>query len=183
MAGIYRPDAGSIRVRGRVAGLLEVGAGFHPEFSGRENIFINGIILGLSKREMRHRFDDIVKFAELEAFINEPVRTYSTGMYVRLGFAVAIHTDPDVLLIDEILSVGDEAFRRKCADKLDEFQRRGRTLVFVSHDLHAVSRWCDVVVWLDGGTIREQGDPQKVIDLYRQAMGGQAPQTEAIDEH
>lgn len=179
MAGIYRVDAGRIRVHGRVAGLLELGAGFHPEFSGRENIFINGIVLGLSKREVRRRYDDIVKFAEFEAFINEPVRTYSTGMYTRLGFAVAIHTDPDVLLIDEVLSVGDETFQRKCADKLEEFRRKGRTLVFVSHDLEAVARWCDVVIWLDGGTIREQGDPQKIIDSYRQAVGGEASRSKA----
>lgn len=180
LAGIYRPDTGRIRVRGRVAGLLELGAGFHPEFSGRENIFINGIVLGLSKREVRRRFDNIVGFAELEAFIDEPVRTYSSGMYMRLGFAVAIHTDPDVLLMDEILSVGDEAFQRKCTEKLAELKRKDTTLVFVSHGLETVARWCDVVAWLDEGTIRQQGDPQKVIDLYRQAMGGQPSEADAL---
>jgi lipopolysaccharide transport system ATP-binding protein len=180
LAGIYRPDAGHIRVHGRVAGLLEPGAGFHPEFSGRENIFINGILLGLSKREVRRRFDDIVRFAEFEGFINEPVRTYSSGMYVRLAFAVAVHTDPDVLLIDEALSVGDEAFRRKCAGKIAELQRNGKTLVLVSHDLKTVASWCDVVAWLDDGTIRQQGDPQQIIDSYRQAVGGPAPRTKAM---
>lgn len=179
LAGIYRPDAGRIHVRGRVAGLLELGTGFHPEFSGRENIFINGILLGLSKREIRSRFDDIVRFAEFEGFIDEPVRTYSSGMYVRLAFAVAVHTDPDVLLIDEALSVGDEAFQLKCADKLAEFQREGRTLVVVSHNLRTVARLCDAVAWLDEGTIRQQGDPQKMIEAYRETAGGQGARAKA----
>lgn len=182
LAGIYRPDAGRIRVRGRVAGLLELGVGFHPEFSGRENIFINGIVLGLSKREVRRRFDNIVGFAELEAFIDEPVRTYSSGMYMRLGFAVAIHTDPEVLLMDEILSVGDEAFQRKCTDKLAELKRRETTLVFVSHGLETVARWCDVVAWLDEGTLRQLGNPEKVIESYRQTVGGQPSETAALQE-
>lgn len=175
MAGIYRPETGRIRLRGRVAGLLELGAGFHPEFSGRENVFINGIILGLSKQEIRDRFDDIVRFAELEAFIDEPLRTYSSGMYMRLGFSVAVHANPDILLIDEILSVGDEAFQAKCAERIQELQRKGKTLVLVSHDLGAVARWCDEAVWLDQGMIRDQGDPPKVIDSYRRALTGAAP--------
>lgn len=170
IAGIYRPDAGRIRVYGRVAGLLELGAGFHPEFSGRENIFINGIVLGLSKREVRQRFDDIVKFAELGGFIDEPVRTYSSGMYVRLGFAVAVHTDPDILLIDELLAVGDEGFQRKCYEKIGEFQRKGKTMVLVSHDLQAIERWCDETLWLEGGIIREWRQPNEVIDKYLQAI-------------
>lgn len=174
MARIYRPDAGRVRVYGRLAGLLELGAGFHPEFSGRENVFINGIVLGLSKREVRRRLDEIVKFAELERFIDEPVRTYSSGMYMRLGFSVAIHTDPDILLIDEILSVGDEGFRRKCLDRIQDLQRKGKTLVLVSHDLPSVARWCDEAVWLEGGVIREQGDPQKVIEAYERVMAREA---------
>jgi lipopolysaccharide transport system ATP-binding protein len=170
IAGIYRPDAGRIRTFGRVAGLLELGAGFHPEFSGRDNVFINGIILGLSKRDIRRKFDEILRFAELEAFIDEPVRTYSSGMYMRLGFSVAIHTDPDILLIDEILSVGDEAFQRKCLERIADFQRRGKTLMVVSHDLASVTRWCDDVAWLDRGAVIEQGDPQKVIEAYHRGI-------------
>lgn len=181
MAGIYRPDAGRIQVHGRVAGLLELGAGFHPEFSGRENIFINGIVLGLSKGEVRRRFNDIVRFAELDAFIDEPVRTYSSGMYMRLGFAVAVHTDPDILLIDEILAVGDEPFQKKCYEKIGEFQREGKTMVLVSHDLPAVARWCDEAAWLDGGTVREQGEPGKVIEQYRLAVSGLIGEPELTD--
>ena len=173
MAGIYRPDAGCIRTFGRLAGLLELGAGFHPEFSGRENVFINGIVLGLSKREVRGRFDEIVRFAELEPFIDEPVRTYSSGMYMRLGFSVAIHTDPDILLIDEILSVGDESFRKKCLEKIADFQGRGKTLVLVSHDLPSVAGWCDEVAWLERGAVREQGDPPKVIEAYHRGLAGE----------
>jgi homopolymeric O-antigen transport system ATP-binding protein len=179
MAGIYRPDAGRIRVHGRVAGLLELGAGFHPDFSGRENVLINGIVLGLSRREVRERFDDIVRFAELESFIDAPVRTYSSGMYTRLGFSVAIHTNPDVLLIDEILSVGDENFQRKCIERIEELQRRGKTIVIVSHDVASVARWCHEVAWLDQGGIREIGDPQKVIEHYHQAMLGHDAQSGA----
>jgi ABC-type polysaccharide/polyol phosphate transport system ATPase subunit len=173
LAGIYRPDSGRISVRGRVGALLELGAGFHPEFSGRENILINGIVLGLSKREVRRRLDEIVRFAELEAAIGEPVKTYSSGMYMRLGFSVAVHADPDILLIDEILAVGDEAFQQKCFDKLAEFRRRGKTIVLVSHDLGAVERWSDTALWLEDGRVREQGLPRRVIDLYRHAIAAQ----------
>lgn len=176
MARIYRADSGRIRTVGRVAGLLELGAGFHPEFSGRENVFINGIVLGLSKREIRHQFDEIVRFAELDSFIDEPVRTYSSGMYVRLGFSVAIHTDPDILLIDEILSVGDESFQKKCLERIEDLQRRGKTIVLVSHDLAAVARWCDEVAWLERGVVRGQGEPEKMIALYRRAVAGEGDQ-------
>ncbi len=172
LAGILRPDSGRIQVNGRVSALLELGAGFHPEFSGRENVFISGTILGLSKKEMRRRFDEIVRFAELEAFIDEPVRTYSSGMYMRLGFAVAVHTDPDILLIDEILAVGDEAFQKRCSQKIAEFQRKGKTIVIVSHDLSAVEQWCEEAIWLDEGIVRGRGAPKQVIDLYLQALAG-----------
>jgi lipopolysaccharide transport system ATP-binding protein len=182
LTGIYRPDRGKIAVQGKVGALLELGAGFHPEFSGRENIFINGIVLGLSKREVRQQLDDIIRFAELEAFIDEPVKTYSVGMYMRLGFSVAVHADPDVLLIDEILAVGDEAFFQKCYDKLAAFRRRGKTIILVSHDLNTVSRWCDTVVWLDDGRVQEQGMPERVIDLYRQHVAAQEAER-AIAEH
>jgi lipopolysaccharide transport system ATP-binding protein len=182
LAGIYRPDRGKIVVHGKVGALLDLGAGFHPEFSGRENILINGIVLGLSKREVRQLLDAIIRFAELEAFIDEPVKTYSVGMYMRLGFSVAIHADPDVLLIDEILAVGDEGFFQKCYDKLATFRRRGKTIILVSHELSMVSRWCDTVVWLEDGRVREQGMPQRVIDLYRQHVAAQEAEV-AVGEH
>jgi ABC-type polysaccharide/polyol phosphate transport system ATPase subunit len=172
IAGIGRPTAGAVSVRGRLSALLELGAGFHPEISGRENVYINGMMLGLSKREIADRFDEIVAFAELEDFIDAPVKTYSSGMYVRLGFAVAIHVDPDVLLVDEVLAVGDEAFTRKCLDKFADFKRRGRTVLLVTHALDLVSRFCDEALWLDGGVVRAQGDPQRVIDAYRLDVAG-----------
>jgi ABC-type polysaccharide/polyol phosphate transport system ATPase subunit len=182
LAGIYRPDHGKIAVHGKVGALLELGAGFHPEFSGRENIFINGIVLGLAKREIRQQLDDIIRFAELEAFIDEPVKTYSSGMYLRLGFSVAVHADPDILLIDEILAVGDEGFFQKCYDKLASFRRRGKTIILVSHDLGTVSRWCDTVVWIEEGMVQEQGLPQRVVDLYRQRVATQEAEV-AVGEH
>ena len=173
VAGIYRPDSGTLRVRGRVAPLIELGAGFHPELTGRENVVINGIILGLSQREVRRRLDAIVEFAGMQEFIDAPARTYSSGMYMRLGFAVAVHLDPDVLLIDEVLAIGDEAFARKCADRFAEFRRVGKTMLLVGHEAGTVERWCDEAVWLDHGVIRAAGAPHKVIDLYRQAMSDQ----------
>ena len=182
LAGIYRPDHGKLVVHGKVGALLELGAGFHPEFSGRENIFINGIVLGLSKREIRQQLDDIIRFAELEDFIDEPVKTYSMGMYLRLGFSVAVHADPDILLIDEILAVGDEGFFQKCYDKLAAFRRRGKTIILVSHDLGTVSRWCDTVVWIEDGMVQAQGMPQRVIDLYRQHVAAQEAEV-AVGEH
>ena len=166
IAGIGKPTAGVITVQGRVSALIELGAGFHPEISGRENVFINGMMLGLTKREIAGRFDEIVSFAGLESFIDAPVKTYSSGMYVRLGFAVAINVDPDVLLVDEVLAVGDEAFTHKCLDKFADLRRRGRTVVLVTHALDLVTRFCDTALWLDGGIARGQGDPRRVIDAY-----------------
>ena len=154
VAGITKPTSGSVRVDGRVSALIELGAGFHPEISGRENVYINGIMLGLTKREIQARFDEIVDFAELREFIDAPVKTYSSGMYMRLGFAVAIHVDPDVLLVDEVLAVGDEEFTHKCLDKFAEFRRRGRTVLLVTHSLNLVERFCDETLWLDGGRAR-----------------------------
>jgi len=151
VAGITKPTSGTVTVDGRISALIELGAGFHPEISGRENVFINGIMLGLSKREIEQRFDQIVEFAELTEFIDAPVKTYSSGMYMRLGFAVAIHVDPDVLLVDEVLAVGDEGFTHKCLDKFGEFRRRGKTILLVTHSLGLVERFCDEAVWLDGG--------------------------------
>jgi len=166
VAGITKPTTGSVRVSGRISALIELGAGFHPEISGRENVFINGIMLGLSKREISRRFDEIVEFAELRDFIDAPVKTYSSGMYMRLGFAVAIHVDPDVLLVDEVLAVGDEGFTHKCLDKFGEFKRRGKTILLVTHSLGLVERFCDEALWLDAGRKRAIGDPKRVVGAY-----------------
>jgi ABC-type polysaccharide/polyol phosphate transport system ATPase subunit len=166
VAGITKPTEGTVAVKGRISALIELGAGFHPEISGRENVFINGIMLGLSKREITKRFDEIVEFAELKDFIDAPVKTYSSGMYMRLGFAVAINVDPDVLLIDEVLAVGDEAFTHKCLDKFAEFRRRGKTILLVTHSLNLVEKFCDDVLWLDAGRIRGEGDPRRVVSAY-----------------
>ena len=164
VAGIAKPTLGTVRVDGRISALIELGAGFHPEISGRENVFINGIMLGLSKREITRKFDEIVEFAELEDFIDAPVKTYSSGMYMRLGFAVAIHVDPDVLLIDEVLAVGDQSSTHKCLDKFAEFRRRGKTILLVTHSLDLVERLCDEAVWLDDGRIRATGAPPRVVE-------------------
>jgi ABC-type polysaccharide/polyol phosphate transport system ATPase subunit len=171
VAGITKPTTGTVKVQGRISALIELGAGFHPEISGRENVFINGIMLGLSKREVARRFDEIVEFAELEDFIDAPVKTYSSGMYMRLGFAVAIHVDPDILLVDEVLAVGDEGFTHKCLDKFGEFKRRGKTILLVTHSLQLVERFCDEALWLDSGRIRGAGDPRRVVDAYLMDIG------------
>ena len=166
VAGITKPTSGAVKVDGRVSALIELGAGFHPEISGRENVFINGIMLGLTKREIQQRFDEIVDFAELRDFIDAPVKTYSSGMYMRLGFAVAIHVDPNVLLVDEVLAVGDEGFTHKCLDKFAEFRRRGKTILLVTHSLNLVERFCDEALWLDGGVAQTHGDPKRVVGAY-----------------
>jgi len=166
VAGITRPTSGTVRVDGRISALIELGAGFHPEISGRENVFINGIMLGLTKRQIHERFDEIVDFAELREFIDAPVKTYSSGMYMRLGFAVAIHVDPDVLLVDEVLAVGDEGFTHKCLDKFAEFRRRGKTILLVTHSLNLVERFCDQALWLDSGHAMIHGDPKRVVGAY-----------------
>ena len=166
IAGTLRSTYGKVVVDGRVSALIELGAGFHPEISGRENIYINGIMLGLSKREIQRRFDDIVRFAELEEFIESPIKTYSTGMYLRLGFAIAINVEPDVLLIDEVIAVGDEAFARKCLDKIKEFQWKKKTILIVSHALGMIRTLCDRSIWLKQGRIEQIGDPHMVVDAY-----------------
>lgn len=170
VAGILRPTSGTITIEGRVAALIELGAGFHPEISGRENIYINGAILGLSRREIDRRFDDIVAFSGLENFIDEPVKNYSSGMYVRLGFAVAIHTDPDVLLVDEVLAVGDEAFAHRCLRRIEEFLASGKTLLLVSHSLTLIEDVCDRAIWLEKGQLQLDGHPRRVIDAYRESV-------------
>jgi ABC-type polysaccharide/polyol phosphate transport system ATPase subunit len=183
VAGITKPTRGSLVVDGRVSALIELGAGFHPEISGRENVAINAIMLGLTRKQVDQRFDEIVAFAELEEFIDAPVKTYSSGMYMRLGFAVAIHVDPDVLLIDEVLAVGDESFTRKCLDKFAEFRARGKTILFVTHSLGLVERMCDDVLWLRHGRTADRGDPKRVVDAYlTYVAGGEEARLRARDE-
>jgi ABC-type polysaccharide/polyol phosphate transport system ATPase subunit len=166
MARILSPDRGQVRLHGRVSGLIELGAGFQPEYTGRENIFLNGSLLGLTGREIRRRLDRIVAFSELEASIDEPMRTYSSGMQMRLGFAIAANVDPEVLLVDEVLAVGDEAFQRKCIDWLDDFKRQGGTLVLVSHNLGAIRQMCEQAAWIQEGTVRALGSPDEVVSAY-----------------
>jgi ABC-type polysaccharide/polyol phosphate transport system ATPase subunit len=163
---ITRPTTGELSVNGRVSSLLELGAGFHPEFSGRDNIHLNCSILGMSEEEIAERYPKIVEFSELGDFIDRPVKTYSSGMYVRLGFAVAASVDPDILMIDEALSVGDEHFKGKCINRLNEFREQGKTTIFVSHDMGAVKSMCQHVVLMDKGEVLEQGNPEKVADEY-----------------
>jgi len=168
IAGIVKPTSGAVKTDGKISALIELGAGFHPEISGRENIFINGIMLGLSKKEIQEKFDEIVRFAELEDFIDAPVKTYSSGMYMRLGFSIAINVNPDILLVDEVLAVGDAAFVPKCLDRIDDFRRRKKTILFVSHDLATVKKICDRVAWLKSGRIMTIGEPSRVVDAYLQ---------------
>jgi ABC-type polysaccharide/polyol phosphate transport system ATPase subunit len=170
VAGMLKPTTGRIVVDGRVAALIELGAGFHPEISGRENVYINGAVLGLSRRQIDRRYDEIVEFSGLGDFMEEPVKNYSSGMYVRLGFAVAIHTDPDVLLVDEVLAVGDEAFAHRCVRRIEELLATEKTILLVSHSLDLVAGLCDRVLWLDNGVQRLVGEPRRVIDAYRQEV-------------
>ncbi len=163
---ILEPSSGHITVNGRISALLELGAGFHPDLTGRENVYLNGSILGLSRREMDTHYASIVHFAELERFIDTPVKHYSSGMYMRLGFSIAIHVDPDILLIDEILAVGDQAFQQKCLDRIERFRRQGKAIVFVSHDLSSVATLCDRVLWLEDGRVMGQGPAREIIDRY-----------------
>ena len=166
LAGILRPERGTIQANGRLAALLELGAGFHPELSGRENIALNAAILGFGRKEIASRFDEIVEFSGLERFIDTPVKNYSSGMYVRLGFSVAINVDPDILVIDEVLGVGDAAFSQKCSEKFAELRNSGKTLIIVTHDLGSIRSLCDRAVWLQYGTMREVGSPGEVVDDY-----------------
>jgi len=166
IAGIYSPDRGKVQVKGSLSALIELGAGFHPDFTGRENVFLGGVMFGLSKKQIAEKFDAIVTYAELWDVIDEPVRIYSSGMYMRLGFSLAIHTDPDILLVDEVLAVGDAHFISRCHDSISEFKRKGKTLIFVTHDLSSVSRWCDHAIWLDKGKIRQEGSPRDISDAY-----------------
>src|SRR5215210_5516603 len=166
LSRITTPTHGEIMINGRLSALIEVGSGFHPELTGRENIFLNGSILGMFRREISKKLDSIVEFAELRQFIDTPVKRYSSGMYVRLGFSIAAHLDPDVLLLDEVLAVGDAAFQQKCIQRIIELKKSGTTLVFISHDLRAVQKLCDRVILLKSGQIEADGDPRETIALY-----------------
>jgi ABC-type polysaccharide/polyol phosphate transport system ATPase subunit len=178
ISGILKPTTGKVAVNGRIAALIELGAGFHPEITGRENIYINGIMLGLTRREIEQRFDKIVEFSGIADFLDQPVKTYSSGMYVRLGFAVAVHVDPDVLLIDEVLAVGDEEFSARCIAKIQEMKYRGVTLVFVTHQLDQVRNLCDRAMWIDHGQLEAIGDPMRVVDAYLQEVAGGSGSTQ-----
>ena len=167
MAKILWPDQGEIEILGKVAALLEVGSGFHPELTGRENIFLNGAILGMTKKEIAEKFETIVDFSGVGEFIDQPVKNYSSGMYVRLGFSVAIHVDPDVLLVDEVLAVGDENFQLKCFEKFNELKERGKTIVLVSHALGSMVEMCDRIAWIQNGELKATGSPEEIISLYR----------------
>jgi ABC-type polysaccharide/polyol phosphate transport system ATPase subunit len=170
IAGTSRPNSGKVEVSGRISALLELGAGFHPDFTGKENVFLDGIILGLSRKQIEARFDEIVDFAEMEEFIDAPAKTYSSGMFMRLAFAVAISVDPDILLIDEVLAVGDASFQRKCLARIDQLKNKGKTLVFVSHGMEQVRQLCDQAVWLDRGSVGALGNTDRVIDQYIESV-------------
>lgn len=170
VAGTLRPNSGSIRYEGRLAALLELGAGFHPDLTGRENIYLNGSIMGMSRRQVDQIFDDVVAFSELSSFIDQQVKYYSSGMYSRLGFAMAVNVDPEILLIDEVLSVGDEAFARKCLDRIDQFQNAGTTILFVSHSVELARELCDQIAVLDAGRLVAFGDPNDSVRAYRASL-------------
>lgn len=166
LSQITSPTSGSVTLRGRVASLLEVGTGFHPELTGRENIFLNGAILGMKQAEIRKKFDEIVAFSEIEKFLDTPVKRYSSGMYVRLAFAVAAHLDPEILIVDEVLAVGDAQFQKKCLGKMQDVAKQGRTVIFVSHNMSAINQLCERVILLRDGQIAADGTPDKVISQY-----------------
>ncbi len=170
LSGIYIPTSGSVKIGGKVSALLELGAGFHPDLTGRDNVYLNGAILCLTRKQIDAVFDDIVAFSELEEFIDQPVKNYSSGMYTRLGFAVAINVDPDILLVDEVLAVGDQHFQSKCYEKISEMQYQGKTIIFVSHDLDAVRKVCDRAIYMENGVILEDGMAATVIGAYRSSI-------------
>ena len=170
IAGVLQPSSGSVETNGHICPLLELGSGFHPDLNGIDNIILNGVLLGMTRREIREKLDDIVAFSELGEFLSQPLRTYSSGMVARLGFSVAVHLNPEILLIDEVLSVGDLAFAAKCMDKMKSFREQGITIVFVSHSPEAIVSLCDRAIWLDGGKMAGYGDAREVCESYREAM-------------
>ena len=170
IARVLRPTSGRVWVRGTMAPIIELGAGFHPELTGRENIFLNGAMLGFSRAQMAKKVDSIIEFSEITNFIDSPLRTYSSGMQARLGFAVAAEADPDVLIIDEVLSVGDEAFQKKCMERMRRFREQGVTILYVSHALDSVHALCDYAAWIDRGRLRYYGESQQVVAMFRDSL-------------
>lgn len=170
LAKIYYPNEGTISHNGKMASLLEVGSGFHPELTGRENIYLNGSILGMTKKDIDKKFESIVEFSGVQEFIDQPVKNYSSGMYVRLGFSVAIHVDPEILIVDEVLAVGDAEFQAKCINKFHEFRTQGKTVIFVSHSMQLVKDLCDQAVWLQNGQMRLVGEAAVTIDAYEKSL-------------
>ncbi|MBH1928455.1 ABC transporter ATP-binding protein [Serratia rubidaea] len=170
VAGVMKPSSGSVHVVGRVASMLELGGGFHPELTGRENIRLNATLLGLRRKELKSRLDKIIEFSELGEFIDEPIRVYSSGMLAKLGFSVITQVDPDILIIDEVLAVGDIAFQKKCLDTINEFKKKGVTILFVSHNLSDVEKICDKVIWIENHKMKNMGEAHAVISQYREAM-------------
>ena len=166
LARILHPDRGQITMNGRSASLLEVGSGFHPELSGRENVYLNGSILGMSRKDIAKKFDDIVEFSGVKKFIDQPVKNYSSGMYVRLGFSVAIHVEPDILVVDEVLSVGDAAFQAKCKQKFIDFKEAGRTVILVTHSQAQIKSMCDQAAWIHDGSLQQVGEAKTVVQAY-----------------
>ena len=175
ITGVLTPTQGEVKVDGRISALLELGAGFNMEYSGLENVYLNGTMIGFSKEEIDARLDDILAFADIGDFLHQPVKTYSSGMFVRLAFAVAINIDPEILVVDEALSVGDVFFQAKCYHKFEEFKKQGKTILFVSHDLSSVSKYCDRVILLNKGVKLDEGSPKQMVDLYKQLLVGQDP--------
>lgn len=171
LAKIYYPNRGEITHNGKLAAMLEVGSGFHHELSGRENIFLNGSILGMSKKEIERKFDEIVDFSGVEQFIDQPVKNYSSGMYVRLGFSIAINVDPDILVVDEVLAVGDAEFQAKCFNKFSDFRRSGKTVILVSHSMETVRSMCDHAAWLNKGELMAAGEATSTINAYLESLG------------
>jgi homopolymeric O-antigen transport system ATP-binding protein len=170
IAGVYRPSAGVVQISGKVAPLIELGAGFHPDLTGRENIILNGLLLGLSKREIQKREGKIIDFAELGGFIDSPVKQYSSGMFMRLGFAIATEVDPDILLMDEILAVGDAAFQQKCLERIDAFHRQGKTIFMVSHAPGNIRKFCQRALWIHDGVLRADGPADEVLGRYEEIL-------------
>jgi len=170
LANIYYPNTGTITHNGKIAAMLEVGSGFHSELSGRENIFLNGSILGMSKKEVLSKYDEIVEFSGVEQFIDQPVKNYSSGMYVRLGFAIAINVNPDILIVDEVLAVGDAEFQEKCVGKFDELKMAGKTVILVSHSMEAVETMCDQAAWLSHGELKAVGEARSTISAYLDSL-------------
>ena len=184
LSRITEPTSGRIEINGRVASLLEVGTGFHPELTGRENIFLNGAILGMGRVEIKRKFDEIVAFAEVEKFLDTPVKRYSSGMYVRLAFAVAAHLEPEILIVDEVLAVGDAQFQKKCMGKMEDVGKEGRTVIFVSHNMSAIRQLCSSCLWLNSGTIMEQGRSVEIVDHYLRAVeSSQGESEKSFDEN